>query len=219
VLTIRADVKVQLGFRPKRLHMGEIAEGQVVERSLELVGEEAADVKLLSADGGEKFEVGMVEEKGVAGKRMVKFTVALKPPFRHGKIHGVIEIETSHPKNKSLQLMVTGNGVGRFIPRLDHVYIRKTAAFQPVDLSFELMARGDEPFEVLSVRDKQGRFEGKAREIDKGRRYRIEMTIPAEKFANTMVGTIVVRTDDAKTPEVEVPFSAVLIPNAPPATQ
>jgi hypothetical protein len=191
----------------------------VVERSLELVGKEAGGVKLLSADGGGKFEVEMVEERGVAGKRMVKFSVAPTPPFRHGKIDGHIGIETSHASKKRLQLRVTGQAVGRITTRPHHVHVNKTAAFQPVDMSFELLARGDEPFEVLSVRDKQGRFEGKAVELYTGRRYRIEMTIPAEKFADTTVGTIVVRTDDAKTPEIEVPFSAILRSNAPPVTQ
>lgn len=116
-LIVRADVREKLGFRPNTLHVGEITEGQVVQRSLELVGEEAAGVKLLSADGGEKFEVAMVEEKGVAGKRMVRFTVSPKPPFTLGKVHGYIEIETSHPEKKNLRLRATGQAVGRIPTR------------------------------------------------------------------------------------------------------
>ena len=143
-------------------------------------------------------------------------TVSTVTPHQPGNLKGDIVLAT----NLLEQPTATIHVLGSFPARLD-VNPPKLRLFQPVagrpltrPLNFTNFS--EHPVKVLGVSSDDPDMELTVSEVEAGRRYRINVAVPADYQLPKQDRTIVIQTDDAELPEITVPVIAQHMPDFQP---
>ena len=141
---------------------------------------------------------------------VVEATLATAAPI--GPLRGRLEIETTHPEQKTLEIPVSG-------------FVRPVLFVQPPAGRFgtmELTAPRPALFDVRNFATAEIRLTGASTDlpgatariqpVQEGRRYRVEVVFdPARMEPGPFTGTLTIATDSEKMPSLEVPLSGELV--------
>lgn len=209
-LTISANIEELLGLLPAGLSLGDVERGQTLTQTFELTGKLAAEVKLSEVKAPEHLAIQMKELKE-GDKRRVELTVTVsKDAPTETMLNGRVEIKTDQAQMEWLRVNLRARVVGSITVQPPRVQARARQVNEAVNLKFNVAARNGKGFKVLSVADEAGRFNGVARPSPDDKRYEVEVVVPANLVSRSFSGVVVVKTNDAETPELKVPYSIVV---------
>ncbi|HKI04252.1 MAG TPA: DUF1573 domain-containing protein [Thermoanaerobaculia bacterium] len=217
-LTIRAKVEPFITAKPGYARyitvQGEKVEGNIVQNlwapdgsSFEVTGVESPWPYLKVSFREAKPEERLPDVKG----KQWHVEMKLSNDASVGALTDYVTIQTNHPKQKVVQIPVSG-------------FVRPVMAVTPpvADFgSFEIKAPtktvlnvrnfATEPIKLTSVEGNLKGIEAKIEPLEEGREYQVRLTLSPELAKGPFGGKLIIHTDSAKTPLIEVPLKGTVL--------
>lgn len=208
-LQISADIEILLGLQPAVVMLGNLTPGQTVTRSVELVGKLAKEARIVEVQPPEHLTIS-TKRLDEDGKRKVELSIQVaKDAPGDRRLNGMARFAMDQPEAAQLTLHLRGNVRGRISIKPARVVIRRQNATDSKILRFEVAARNGVEFNVLSATDEGKMLHPEVEPIEAGHRYSVRADVPGGATLARTSGTITVRTNDAETPLLKVPYSIV----------
>lgn len=216
-LVIKTDVHPYVQVLPRALVRFNAVRHEPMEQKITVVAdEEYKDFKVSGVKSSVPFLVASVTpvpaDQLLAGKSAKQYQVVLTmkddPPV--GPVNALLEIETNHPKAKTVPVKVFG--VVRALLHVTPSQIQfgsVEAKKQPGRNVIVVNNRsGQTPVNVTSAAVNDAAFDAEVVTIEKGRRYQITVTIKPNAEAGPRDAVLTLKTSDPEFPTLEVPVRA-----------
>jgi hypothetical protein len=181
-----------------------------------VAGEEEKDFKVTGVKSSVPFLMASVrpltKDQLLAGKSAQQYEIALsmKDDAPIGPVNAVLEVETNHPKAKTVPVKVFG-----VVRSLLHV-TPSQVQFGPVsakkkpgrNVIFVNNRSGGAAVEVTSAEVNDPAFEAEVVTIEDGRRYQITVTVKPDASPGPRDAMLTLNTSDRQFPALEVPVRA-----------
>ena len=181
-----------------------------------VAGEEDSDFAVLGVKSSVPYLVAKVrplpKDQLLAGKSPQQYEIALSiendAPI--GPVNAVLEVETNHPKAKTVPIKVFG-------------VVRSLLHVTPSQVQFGSVAAKKQPgrnvivvnnrsggvlVEVMSAKVNDSAFETEVVTIEDGRRYQVTVTVKRDASPGPRDATLTLNTSDTQFPTLEVPVRA-----------
>ncbi len=210
VLTIKSDVKPYINAVPGYARFNVVRlekEGSITQT---LWSEDGEDFKILSAEVPAPFmkatfREAKEDEKDENGKgRQWLVELHLAPDAPVGALTKHLVITTDHPKQKTVKIPVSG-------------FVRPVLAVSPPTANFRKIAQEEtkrtnllvrnfatENIKVTGVTSSLKSLKAYLVSVEEGRRYRVNLEMAPEMPKGPFTGTLTIKTDSPKVPELEV---------------
>jgi hypothetical protein len=143
--------------------------------------------------------------------------VTVKPGMPLGIFHEELVIQTDHPKQPEIKITVAGNAFGPISVTPERLRMTDVVSRKGATRDMMLMVRGDpgthfevvkkpDALEVAIAKDEKSKLKG---------RYRMTVKVPPGTATGTVVGDIVLKTDNPKASEVKIPVSILITRSGP----
>ncbi|MEA2561888.1 MAG: hypothetical protein QOH06_3392 [Acidobacteriota bacterium] len=218
-LTVRADVgqfiKMKPGYARFITVQGEAKEGKIVQTlwtpdktPLEIVKVESPYPFLKVRYWEAKPEERLAEN---ADQQQWKVEILLNNDAPIGALSEPVKIHTNHPKQKLVQVPVSGfvRPVMAVTPPI--VDMGQVSGANPVRFSLNVRNFATEPIKVTSIAgDLQG-INAKIEPVTEGREYTVQVTFQPEARKGPVNGKLTLTTDSKKVPWIEVQLKGNVI--------
>jgi Protein of unknown function (DUF1573) len=217
-LTLRAKVEPYINVKPGYARyitvQGESKEGNIIQT---LTAPDGTPFDIVSAESkipGLKatFREAKAEERvaEVPGKQW-RVEMALSNEAPVGALADYLTITTNHPKQKLVQIPVSGfirPVMAATPPVADFGKVEVKESFKK---SLNLRNFATEAIKVVSVENNVKGIETVLEPIEPGREYQVKVTLKPELAKGAFNGKLIVRTDSAKIPVIEIPLKGTVI--------
>jgi hypothetical protein len=216
-LVIKTQVHPYVQVLPRALVRFNAVQHEAMEQKITIVAdEEKKDFKVTGVNSSVPFLLATVnpvpEDRLLAGKSNQQYEVVLTmkddPPV--GPVNAVLEVETNHPKAKTVPVKVFG--VVRALLHVTPSQIQfgsVDAKKQPGRNVIVVNNRsGKTPITVTAATVDDGAFAAEVVTIERGRRYQVTVTIKADADAGPRDATLTLKTNDPEFPTLTVPVRA-----------
>ena len=217
-LTITAKVEpfitVKPGYARYITVQGEKVEGQIVQNLW------APDGSAFDVTGVDSpwpylkvsFREAAAEERHADAKgKQWRVEMKLSNDAAVGALADYVTIHTNHPKQKVVQIPVSG-------------FVRPVMAVTPPTADFgtfeikepkktvlNVRNFATEPIKLTSVEGNLKGIEAKIEPLEEGREYQVRLTLSPELGKGAFGGKLIIHTDSAKTPLIEVPLKGTVL--------
>jgi hypothetical protein len=216
-LVIKTEVHPYVQVLPRALVRFNAVQHEPMEQKITVVADEdVKDFKVNSVKSSVPFLLASVRpvpaDQMLAGKSPQQYEVSLSlkenPPV--GPVNTVLEIETNHPKAKTVPVKVFG-------------VVRALLHVTPSQIQFGSIEAKKQPGRnVIVVNNRTGgveikvtgaavndpAFNAEVVPIEKGRRYQVTVTVKPDASAGPRDAVLTLKTNDPEFPTVEVPIRA-----------
>lgn len=210
VLTIKSDVKPYINAVPgyARFNVVRLEEEGIVTQTL--WPEDGSDFNIVSVEAPygfmkTAFRLAKDEEKDENGKgRQWLVDLKLAPDAPVGALTKHLVITTDHPKQKTVKIPVSG-------------FVRPVVAVSPPTADFRKIEQAEtkrtnilvrnfatENIKVTGVKSNIGSLKAYLVSVEEGRRYRVNLEMAPEMPKGPFSGTLTIKTDSPKVPELQV---------------
>ena len=216
-LVIKTDVHPYVQILPRALVRFNAVQHEPIEQKITVVADESdKDFKVTGVKSSVPFLLASVEpvpaDRLLAGKSPQQYEVVLtmkdNPPV--GPVNAVLEIETNHPKAKTVPVKVFG--VVRALLHVTPSQIQfgsVDAKKQPGRNVIVVNNRtGNSPVTVTSASVNDPAFNTEVVTIEKGRRYQVTVTVKPDASEGPRDAVLTLKTTDPEFPTLEVPVRA-----------
>ncbi len=215
-LTIAATVKPVLALKPgyaRYIYVQKERPGLVTQTIWSLDGSDfrILEVKspypyLETAFWEAKTEERLPDQPG----KQWKISTTLDPESPVGPLERMVEITTDHPKQRHVELPVSGfvRPVVAVTPPSVDLGTRKRG--QPFTGSLKIQNFATEPIAVTEVTTDVRGVALKLEPVTEGRMYRVVVTLADDMAPGRFSGTVKIKTASPKVPIVEVPLSGTI---------
>jgi hypothetical protein len=201
ILTITANVLVELDFEVNQIRLKDIEVGKEQIQTIAFVAKEPSKVKFGEVkSSNEEARVKMVKGADGAWSLEVKFT-----PTKVGHATAKIEVTLTEPEPKTLVVFLTSTVRGDIRAMPDRIILQ--TGLEGVELKRSVRLQADEiTFKVKKMVEKEGYLDLEMEETQPGKSYLIHVKL-SEKGAKTerFVTNIVITTSSKKQPVIEIP--------------
>lgn len=218
-LTIRANVepfiKVKPGYARFITVQGEEKEGTIVQT---LWTPDKSPVSIVKIDNPYSFlEVKFWEAKpeerlkDIADQQQWKIEMHLHNSAPVGPLVEPIKVYTDHPKQKLVQIPVSGFVRPILAVTPPVIDFGQISAAQPAQVSVNVRNFASEAIKVTGITgDVQG-LEAKIEPLQEGREYKVRLTLKPEAQKGPFLGKLTMTTDSPKLPKLEVQLKGTVI--------
>ncbi len=216
-LVIKTEVHPFVQVLPRALVRFNAVQHEAMEQKITIVAdEEKKDFKVTGVKSSVPFLLATVnpvpEDRLLAGKSSQQYEVVLTmkddPPV--GPVNAVVEVETNHPKAKTVPVKVFG--VVRALLHVTPSQIQfgsVEAKKQPGRNVIVVNNRsGKTPIKVTAATVDDAAFAAEVVTIERGRRYQVTVTIKGDADAGPRDATLTLKTTDPEFPTLTVPVRA-----------
>jgi hypothetical protein len=216
-LVIKTDVHPYVQVLPRAMVRFNAVQHEPMEQKITVVAdEEEKDFKVTSVKSAVPFLLASVRpvpaDQLQAGKSPKQYEITLtmkeNPPV--GPVNTVLEIQTNHPKAKTVPVKVFG--VVRALLHVTPSQIQfgsVEAKTQPGRNVIVVNNRSaGVPVKVTSAAVNDPAFKAEIVAIEKGRRYQVTVTVSPDASAGPRDAVLTLKTSDPEFPTVEVPVRA-----------
>jgi len=201
-LTIKANVIASINLEPSNLNFGEVEAGKAktLKATVWLRDDLKATVTNVESNN-EHVTAKLLPKPDEKGRRVIEVTVSKDAP--PGPLHSVITVNTSAGDKQKARLTTRANVMGdlTFEPRA----LNLRAGTGKVVLSRRDANRP--PLRVLDAHTTTPEFKVRMKEVEKQSRYEFEISV--EPKGDIHRGALVIKTNNAKQPEIKIPLSYV----------
>lgn len=216
-LVIKTEVHPYVQVLPRALVRFNAVQHEPMEQKITVVADEdVKDFKVTGVKSSEPFLLAAVEpvaaDQLLAGKSPQQYEITLtmeeKPPV--GPVNALLEIETNHPKAKTVSVKVFG-------------VVRALLHVTPSQVQFGSVEAKKQPGRnVIVVNNRTGgvkvnvtsavvddsAFDADVVTIEQGRRYQVTITVKPDASAGPRDAVLTLETSDPEFPKLEVPVRA-----------
>jgi hypothetical protein len=216
-LVIKTEVHPYVQVLPRALVRFNAVQHESMEQKITVVADqEQKGFKVTGVKSSVPFLVAAVNQvpadRLLAGKSPQQYEVVLtmkeNPPV--GPVNAVLEIETNHPKAKTVPVKVFG--VVRALLHVTPSQIQfgsVEAKKQPGRNVIVVNNRsGKAPITVTGAKVNDAAFDAEVVTIEKGRRYQVTVTVKPDAAAGPRDAVLTLKTNDPEFPTLEVPVRA-----------
>ena len=216
-LVIKTDVHPYVQVLPRALVRFNAVRHEPMEQRITVVADaEEKDFRVTGVKSSAPFLLASVRpvaaDQLLAGKSAQQYEVVLtmkdNPPV--GPVNAVLEIETNHPKAKTVPVKVFG--VVRALLHVTPSQIQfgsVEAKKQPGRNVIVVNNRtGNAPVTITDAKVSDAAFDAEVVTIERGRRYQITVTVKADAEAGPRDAMLTLKTSDPEFPTLEVPVRA-----------
>jgi len=216
-LIIKTDVHPYVQVLPRALVRFNAVRHEPMEQKVTVVADaEEKDFRVTGVKSSESFLLASVHpvpaDQLLAGKSAQQYEVVLTmekdPPV--GPVNAVLEIETNHPKAKTVPVKVFG--VVRALLHVTPSQIQfgsVEAKKQPGRNVIVVNNRtGNSPVNITGATVSDAAFDAEVVTIERGRRYQITVTVKPDAEAGPREAMLTLKTSDPEFPTLEVPVRA-----------
>jgi hypothetical protein len=205
-LTLEVEVIVDVAVEPRALHFGELRKTDKESKKFSVKVDEPDRVKITSVkvEDEEHFDV---TRKGSDGAGSADYELTFKGAERLGRVSTKVVVAYNAPEAASTELPITLTVVGDVRIQPTRLYFSKSQdRFKPRELT--LTSRSGQGVEVLSVDDKGGLLKVETLTA-KGEKavLRLSVTDPDRQYDKKASYDLIVKTTDADSAEIVVPYS------------
>ena len=217
-LTIRAKVEPYISVKPGYARyvtvQGEPVEGDIAQT---LWASDGAPMEITGVDSPwpylkVTYREAKPEERlpDVKGKQW-RVEMKLGNDAKVGKLADYLTVHTNHPKQKIVQIPVTG-------------FVRPVVAVTPPVADFgtfevkeatrkvlNIRNFATEPIKVTSVEGNMKGIDAKLQPLEEGREYQVQLTLSPSLTKGAFDGKLVIHTDSPKMPLLEVPLKGTVL--------
>lgn len=217
-LTIRAKVEPFISVKPGYARyitvQGEPLEGNIAQT---LWTTDGSPMDIISVDSpwpylDVKFREAKTEERVAEGKgKQWRVEMTLSNQAKVGALSDFVTIHTNHPKQKLVQIPISGFvrpivAVTPPIADFGQVELK-----EPLRKTFNVRNFATEPIKITGI---EGGIQGvdlKLEPLEEGREYQVRVTLNTSLPKGPFNGTVVLRTDSAKLPLVNVELKGIVL--------
>jgi hypothetical protein len=216
-LVIKTEVHPYVQVLPRALVRFNAVRHEPMEQKVTVVADEdVKDFQITGVRSSAPFLLASVKplpaDQRLAGKSAQQYEVTMTmnddPPV--GPVNAVLEIETNHPKAKTVPVKVFG--VVRSLLHVTPSQIQfgsVEAKKQPGRNVIVVNNRsGKAPIDVTSATVNDSAFDTEIVTIERGRRYQVTVSIKADAASGPRDAVLTLKTSDPEFPTLEVPVRA-----------
>lgn len=216
-VVIKTDVHPYVEVLPRALVRFNAVQYEPMNQKITVVaGDDDPNFKVTGVKSSVDFLSATVRplSKGelLAGKSPQQFEVALsmKEDAPVGPVNAVLEVQTNHPKAKSVPVKVFGVVRAMIHVTPSQVQFGSVAAKKKPGRNLIMVNNrsGGVPVEVTGANVNDEAFSAEVVTIEKGKRYQVTITINADASAGPRDSVLTVKTSDPEFPEITVPVRA-----------
>jgi hypothetical protein len=199
VLRFKGKVAVQLALSPERTNLRRIGAGTIHEKKLELIGQLAADARILNAQTSDKDR--LIATVTPDGKSV---QVKLKAGKRLGRFFGTVSVTVDKARDKRpITAHFWAQVEGDIALDKHYLYFRPYKKGARNEIVAELRSRSKKPFRVLRAQEKRGnvKIAIKRRGPD---RWQLKMRLVRKPVLTR--GAILIHTDRAEQKLISVNY-------------
>lgn len=214
-LTIKADVQQILQVQPSFARFNFVQSQEPVTVVQTIWTDSHPDFRVTAVESPYPFVRATFREASAAERRsevtsgapqwVVESTI--QPDAEVGALRDFLVVKTNHPKQKELRIPVSG-----FVRPILSVtpYVADFGAVtltdQAKDLSIIVTNFGKEPVEILRATTALAGVETSIKEIEKGKRFEVRVTIPPTTAKGAIDATLRIETSSPQKPTLDVPL-------------
>lgn len=202
-LLLTGEIKQFVEMEPKLVQFGRVKADTVSTSKVTLTNNTNEELKLAIDPNADLKCFSAKLEETVPGKQY-ELTVTAKPPFETGINRVTIPVRTGVEKQPTIDVTVIATLPQRIEFRPDKIQIAGPARAES-ERRVLLTNNGDEPLHVKDVASTDSRLTVESTEIEAGQKYQLAVKIPANYTNPAADAAIVIKTDDAKEPELRIP--------------
>ena len=217
-LTIKATVEPYIiakpGYARFSVVKGEPKLGEIVQT---LWANDGAPFKVLKVDSPipgleTSFREATESERRPEGKgTQWRIEVKLTEQAPVGPLAEYINVITDHPKQKAVEIPVTGFVRPVLAATPPVADFGKVEVKEPLTRSLNLRNFATEPINVTSVEGNIKGIEAKLEPLQAGREYQVRVTLKPELAKGPFAGKLIVRTDSPKVPVLQVDLKGTVL--------
>ena len=149
-LSIKGFIRSDVVFNPGSIQFGEVVQGSIVERPLDILYAGRNDWKIIDVRSSyPHFEVELDEKQRSANRVSYSMLVRLKKDAPAGYLQDELTIVTDDPKNKTISLVVQGRVISPLTVSPATLILGSVEAGSMV--SKRLVVRGTAPFRITEI--------------------------------------------------------------------
>ncbi len=202
ILTIEANIKPILVFKPPFVFIGQLAKEALYSGSALLVGKLIEKGKLNNLSiitSSPAIEAKIQNQIDKKGGVLVKFTI--KPEFKAGTFKETITvISKDSPARAELQLLGQKLGIIKFTPDRMEFFWQEGAKPESQSVIFEC----EKPFKIIKVENNVDILKISVHTIEKGKKYRLIAKV-VKQYRGNFLGVVKVYTNLKEHPLIHIP--------------
>ncbi len=212
-LSIAGTIKHYVETSPRAANFRNLKPTEEKDVTVKLTNavEEPLELTLASPKAGSSFTVEVVEK--VPGKEF-DVVVHAKPPYKEGRLSGLIKLKTNNTKQPELQIRVTGNALARIDIKPKQVIISRPRDKEYTQ-TITVTNHGNSPVHLLDATVDDDKLILATKEIEPGQRYQVALTMPAGYKPDAAGKKLIIKLDDSEKPVVTVPIRSTTRPPKP----
>lgn len=201
-LSISGKIKHYVETKPRSLNFRNLkpAEEKDITMTLKNNGEEPLELTLVKSDVGKSFTAEIIEK--TPGKEF-ELIVHAKPPYKEGRFNATVSIKTNVDKQPELKIRVSANALPRIEIKPKQIVITRPKDAESTQ-RINITNHGNSPVHLLGATVDDEKLSLTTKEIDPGKKYQVEVTMPAGYKPDAAGKTITLKFDDSEKPVVTV---------------
>ncbi len=205
-LNIKADVRVLLITKPRRINFGKQPKGTSITKYAALEGEDKKKAAITSATSSSNYINVETNSTGFDNNTDKNIRFDLLPGMPVGRFREEITFATTHPEISRLKMFIYGEITGPIRVQPHQVSFGMISPGKALDRTIHLSTANDTSFSIRSVTSTIENLELATEIITEGSEYIIHARLN-EQFNKPMVkGSVIITTDNENQPEIEVKF-------------
>lgn len=207
-LSVVGQVRWYVEVEPVSVAFGAITDSQPAERRVSIRNASGSPLNVTLQDRAttRPFDVSLATVE--PGQRY-ELVVRTAPPYEKGPMRDLVTLHTNVTSQPTIQVPIFALVPERIdVQPLQLVFGQSAGGLSPPMRIIQVTNYGDSPVHVVDVSCDDPALKLSLREMRAGRQYVLEVRAP-EDYVPAAPRTIILKTDDGKTPELRVPVRAV----------
>ncbi len=211
-IRLNAFVRAILGIDPDALDFGRVPRGETPSETVLLRSATADSVEIRSVTVPEEIFAWDLQREQRPDSTFHRLTLTIRSDAPVGAFTAAGRVETNIEALGALTISLRGQVHGFFLADPARLPLGQVRQGETRTRSLELIAQGEGRHKVLGVRSSDDRLQAEVIPIEEGRRYRVDVTLPADARPGRINATLMIETDDPAQREISVRVPANVLP-------
>ncbi|MDI6784306.1 MAG: DUF1573 domain-containing protein, partial [bacterium] len=219
-LTIAGKIKSNIAIFPSQLYFGDFFQRETVQKKLYLVNPEEQSVKITKLSATSPFISAAIETTNL---KETAISVFIKPGLPLGKFTDKLTISTNYRKKPRITVPIEGDIIGDIVAVPAKFFFGLTKKGEELTRKVSLTSEGRTKFriqkvttELDSVLASVGKVETNI--LKEQELYELSLTLKPKIKSGRIQGKVLVYTDNAVQPVIEIPIYALVLEGLPVAS-
>ncbi|MBU0678756.1 MAG: DUF1573 domain-containing protein [Verrucomicrobia bacterium] len=191
---------------------GKADSGQVIEHTFEVRNSGQTSLEITRVKPSCGCTVANLSRKIVPPNETAEITTRLNLRGRSGRQRKHITVESNDPQNPGLRLTLEGDVINELEVRPNRIFYGQIQSTNPITRAIEIISQSETPLNITDIIVSHPQIETALETLQEGKHFRLQVVLnPAGLTEPVLRGTIRLRTDSPRYPDINVEVSGMIV--------